>query len=151
MKYQSVIKTILTVLLILTAGFFSLFIKDKIDSRNPEYALPIVSVSADGTSVPIETTDFEWRLFFNGTIKKEKANIYDISVDPAILLGGEVLQIDYSLEPVSVTIKRTDSYNYNFYEIDNLDVPTERGGYLYELDINYKRGSETCYFYIVVD
>lgn len=151
MKYRVLLKTLLTVLMIAAAGFAALFIKDKIDSGNPEYALPIVTVNADGADVPVFTAGFDWRFLFSGSIKKDPPDVYEMPVSPAAMIGGEILSIDYSVKPDSVVMKRTDSYSYSFFETDNLNVPTERGGYLYELDIQYPRGTEICYFYIIVD
>ncbi len=151
MKYKSLLKTFLTILLLSAAVLTALFIKDKIDSRNPEYALPIVTVTADGAEVPVLTAGFEWKYLFNGTIKKDSPDVYEMSVTPAAMIGGEIIDIEYSVKPVCVSMRRTDSYSYNFFETDNLYVPMEHGGYLYELNIEYHRGSEICYFYIIVD
>lgn len=151
LKYRKIFTVLLAAVLIAAAGFAALYIKDKIDSRNPEYALPLVTVNAEGTDVPVTTAGFEWRFLFNGSIRREAPDIFETSFPPAELLGGEELEIEYSVKPLSVKVQRTDSYSYSFFETDSLTVPSGRGGYIYRLDIEYPRGSEICYFYIIVD
>ena len=53
-------KVILAVLCFILAGFVSFWIKELIDARNPGYAVPRVTVTADGKPVSAALSECSW-------------------------------------------------------------------------------------------
>ena len=66
-------------------------------------------------------------------------------------MGGEKLEIKYSQPTDLVRIYRTLPYTYDFIVAeDELVVPYEAGGYIYQVYAQFPRGYEVILFYIVV-
>lgn len=145
-------KILLALLLFSLAAAAGYFIKETIDARYPEYALPRITATADGEELVCVMDSCSWS-FLTGETYNYGANesIFELELTKNELIGGETLAISFSQQPLEVSVSRSERYSYDFSPCgDDLTVPYEAGGYLYEIWANYERGYELFYLYIVV-
>ena len=149
---RRILKLILVVAMIVLAGFAAVAVKDFMDRRNPYYAIPQISVTADSEPVAITVADFEWEFELGGSISRKGTAVTNLQIKPTNMSGGEQLKIDFSVDPESVEIMRTKPYTYDFSEIGESDlmVPYESGGYIYRISADFASGRATWYCYIIV-
>lgn len=145
-------KVILAVLCFILAGFVSFWIKELIDARNPSYAVPRVTVTADGRPVSAALSECSWSFLTQETYTVDySGNLFDMDIPRNDCMGGEKLEIQYSQPTDLIRIYRTLPYTYDFIVAeDELIVPYEAGGYIYQVYAQFPRGYEVILFYIVV-
>ena len=83
--------------LLILAGYISVFIKDTIDSRNPEVSLPIINVTTGYTYIPnVPRAGYEWSFRTKKLMAPYVSSIdipliaYDAMPDEPILIGFTV-------------------------------------------------------------
>lgn len=152
MRFDFLKKLIIGVLLIAISGFAAYYVKDYLDRQDPQYAIPQITVKADLQPVPAVVGGYDWQFAFGERVESLPDSIFDIVFEEIHLKGGEELSIDFSVDPVSYSIKRSDAYSYHFFEIpiEGVSVPFESGGYTYEVVASFEDGTALYYFYIVV-
>lgn len=146
-------KIIIAILCFAIAGYISYWIKEIIDTRYPEYALPTVKVTADGQPLEVSMSDCSWS-FLNGEtyVVQPPDNLYDVSLPHNAVLGGEQLEIQFSQKVQVLRIYRSEPYSYNFIMAEeDLVIPYDKGGYIYQVYAQFERGYEMIYFYVVVE
>ncbi len=149
---MNVKKLIIALLLLCAAGFTAFWVKDMLDRENPEYAIPKVTVTADGQEIPVTISGYKWNFTFGGVFKKISPSVYDIAQVSVSLKGGESLETLFSQDVKKLNISRSASYSYNFSPTENdMTVPYEKGAYLYDMYAVFDNGSMQCYFYIIVE
>ena len=150
---MNVKKIIASLVLLCVVGFIAYCVKDVIDRQYPDYARPKVTVTADGQDIPVTVAGYQWDFALGGTYHKEPPIVYDIKQTAVeTLRGGERLEITFSQPVRELTVNRSESYSYNFSPTeDDMIVPYESGGYLYELDAVFDNGWIKCYFYIIIN
>ncbi len=146
-------KLIAAIILLAVAGVSAFYIKDYIDSRNPIYAIAQIEVTADTKPVGYTLAGYEWK-FYNGKIAQmPTASWAELNMTSEPLLGGEQLTVTFTQPMQSSEIRRLDleRRQFGFTSItDNLIVPFESGGYLYEVRAQFRQGWVLYYFYITV-
>lgn len=145
-------RLIAAVILFCMAGVFSFLLKDFIDSENPEYAIAQIEVTADTTVVGHVLAGYEWS-FYNGRRDAMPTRAwFELEMTPYEMLGGEKINIEFTLPAQEVMINRLDNNKQDgFVPSDNdLYVPFDKGGYLYEVHARFRQGWVLYYFYIVV-
>lgn len=144
-------KILLGAVLIALAGFAAFCVKEAMDLRHPEYAVARLEVTADSEPVDVTIAGFNWSFFFSNKNARQMQDVALMSVPSTELLGGETLELKFSLAPESYEIKRSESYSYSFIDIGgDLTVPYSSGAYLYQVDAVFDRGTARYYFYIIV-
>ena len=149
MRIKKVLFALLAFVAAAAAGYF---IKESIDSRYPEYALPQITATADGEELVCVLDACSWTFLTGDTYNYGASqNIFELELAKNELMGGEALNISFSQQPEAVTVSRSERYSYEFRPCEGpLTVPYEEGGYLYEIWADYSRGYELFYLYIVV-
>ncbi len=161
MKERNWIKRALVgLILIALAAFLSYYLKDYIDRKNPDYAIPKLRVTADGQEVSVYISSYYWEFAFGDTTGRDEAvldggavtAIDDGLVPVTQLHGGEVLRYEFSETVNSKLIDRSESYStIIFNQADNERyVTSEPGAYFYKVMANYDRGWVQYYFRIDV-
>ncbi|MDO4566646.1 MAG: hypothetical protein Q4B42_04885 [Oscillospiraceae bacterium] len=149
---MSIKKTIIALLLLIAAGGLSFAVKELIDVNNPEYAVAKLTVTADSEEVPVIISAFDWSFSFGASASREAPDVSEINPAPALLLGGESLELSFSQPLLALEVLRSESYSYSFFDINgDLTVPYEKGAYLYRVNAAFERGEAQYYFYIVVE
>jgi len=144
-------KVLLAMVLFAAAGFIAFCVKDVVDYSNPEYAIPQVSVKADITEIPIVMGSYYWRFAFGSEIRKSEHELLSVEFMSTNLLGGEHLNITFSVEPKNVYVRRSAAYSYVFSTVETDSfIPYERGGYIYDVTATFDSGTMEFYFYVVV-
>ncbi len=144
-------KFLLSIILLFCAGIVAFFIKDLIDRNNPDHAVPQINVMADTNVVTTITSGYVWTFAFGEQKSKDSIGVVDLSIVPTELIGGELLDISFSRTPISYTVSRSGSYNYQFEVVKAPFVVTyEKGGYIYKVDAEFEQGTVEYYFYLLV-
>lgn len=146
-------KFIAAVMLLVLSGVAAFYLKDYIDSNNPQYAIPRLSVSVDTQEVSTQLAGCEWR-FRNGRRYYQEITLH-YYVEPTAIhaLGGEQIVVDLSIaNPEILNISRSDGpYSLNMIPTrGDLTVPFESGEYLYEVHAVYEQGFVIYYFRVRV-
>lgn len=146
-------KVLLAIVLLALAGLIAFGIKENIDSRYPQYAIPQLEVLADTQEVTPLLAGCDWS-FRNGRRYSQEVTLhYYVEPIATTLLGGEQLSIELSVaDPVALNISRSDApYSLNLEPVrGDLRVPFESGEYLYEVYATYEQGFVVYYFRIKV-
>lgn len=152
MKKMPVARIILVISMLIIAALAAVAVKDAIDRRNPQYAIPQITVTADAAPVAVLTAQYKWEFMLGGSAELDEGAIEELSIPETNLEGGELIVIDFSVKPESLRMERTSAYTYDFSDIDETDltVPYESGGYIYRISADFDYGSVVWYFYIVV-
>ena len=98
-------------------------------------------------------SDCSWS-FLNGEtyVVQPPDNLYDVSLPHNAVLGGEQLEIQFSQKVQVLRIYRSEPYSYNFIMAEeDLVIPYDKGGYIYQVYAQFERGYEMIYFYVVVE
>lgn len=143
-------KIIIALVLFAAAGAITFVLKDFIDRKNPDYAIPQIVVTADSSEVSTVVSGYSWRFVFGEPVVREETPVTELSVAATELLGGEKLSIKFSQPTTDYTVRRSGSFNYDFSPTDDMTAPYESGGYLYEVIATYESGTVQYYFYVVV-
>ncbi len=144
-------KLLISIILLAVAGFLAFFIKDYIDRQNPDYAVAGLTVTADINTVSAMKAGYDWTFAFGENVKKETPSVVDLSIAPTELIGGEMLELNFSINPISYTVFRSGSYNYQFEELSPpFEVTYDKGAYIYMVDAIFPQGQVEYYFYILV-
>ncbi|NLC78720.1 MAG: hypothetical protein GX683_03215 [Ruminococcaceae bacterium] len=143
-------KIIIALVLFAAAGALAFVLKDYIDRTNPDYAIPQISVTADSSEVATVVSGYSWQFAFGEPVVHEETPVTELSVVTTELLGGENLGIVFSQPTKSYTVRRSESFSYDFSPTEDMEVPFESGGYLYEVVATFESGTVQYYFYIVV-
>lgn len=144
-------KFLLGIVLLAAAAFIAFCVKETMDLSHPEYAVARLNVTADTQEIPVTIAAYDWSFFFKSKNVTAARDVVDITLPSVELLGGERLELDFSLQPESVEIKRSESYSYSFLDAaGDLTVPYSSGAYIYQVDAVFNRGTARYYFYIIV-
>ncbi|MBR3354255.1 MAG: hypothetical protein IKG47_02670 [Oscillospiraceae bacterium] len=146
-------KIIIGLLCFVLAGFIAFWIKELIDSRYPAYAIPEVHVTVDGVPIDCTMSECSWSFLTQDTYNVEfSGNLFDMDIPRNSVMGGEKLEISFSQPTDNMRVFRTKPYTYDFIVADDeMQIPFERGGYIYQVFAQFKRGYEVVFFYIVVE
>ncbi len=152
MRRDRIARIFLGLVLVALAGFFAFFVKDAIDRRNPQYAVPQLTVLADNRAVSSTIGGFSWRFAFGDLVEQQPGSVYDLYMEENHLQGGERINLSFSVQPSSCSLRQSDAYSYRFMDIplDEASVPYQSGGYTYEVLAEFPQGRVLYYFYIVV-
>jgi len=161
MRVISVVKrVILGAFLISLSVFVSLYLKEYMDRKNPDYAIPQLTVTADGQVLDLYLSNYYWRLNFGKEVEKLEPEIDGGAVrilDEGIvqkntLHGGEELKYEFSQQESIRYIDRSEAYStVSFLLADNERyAPSEPGVYYYRVSAEFERGRVEYYFRVDV-
>ena len=150
--WRTLKKLLLVLLMFAAAAASGYWIKEFVDARNPQYAVPEMEVTADGQALQGVLNACSWDFLTGETCSYlGRESLFELEMPRNELLGGEQLEFRFSQTPQELTISRSERYSYDFRPCgENLTVPYESGVYLYEITAQFARGYELFYLYIAV-
>lgn len=154
-------KILLGTLLIALSACVSVFIKETLDTQDPESALPIITVTYNDTNMQPESVyraGYTWSFFT--TVEAWQAPSLapeDLPLSPVEVAAGTPMTVTFTSKPSKVRIWRAQGlYSGEFLEI-SCDVPGEflapatPGLYLFRVKADWgSRGNIQYYFALSV-
>lgn len=151
-------RILLGIVLIAAAGFIAFYLKDYMDRKNPDYAIPKLHVTADGQELDVYISSYYWRFAFGHEaqliepeIDGGAVRILDEGVvQPNILHGGEELSYNFTQKEKARFIDRSEAYStVDFHLADDETTVTHKpGAYYYKVTAEFERGRVLYYFRI---
>lgn len=145
------VKIILAVALIMLAATFSVVVKERIDSTDPDNTLPLIDVSVGYTKLVVPRAHYEWNYLtckkYGPALSPENA---DLALSVLDVTPGTPLVITMS-DPnyIRMKVSRADGsiYSQDYYEIAGSEIltPSSPGIYVYKIEVGYEKGSLLYY------
>ncbi len=159
MKLRTVIirKFLLGAFLIAVCAGMTFIIKESLDTRDPETALPIITITYNDAVFPqqnIYRAGYTWS--FITTVEKWQAPSLlpeDLPIVPENVLADMPVEITFSQTPQTLQIYRaTGRYSTDFLEISTeadgeFYTPTTQGEYLYKVVAGWGSRGEIQYYF----
>lgn len=139
------------VMLVLSA-YVTIFIKNYVDSMNPEKSLPIINVSVGYNQPAVVRAGYTWKF---GTGIAPTLSPYISAEDAPLMVTdcspGEVIVVNFSATPELVTLYETKGLaNNDFKQMYTLVTPEEEGVYVYRINAEFEKGDIMYYFAVEV-
>ena len=145
----------LAFVLLMLAGYMSVFIKDTIDSRNPDVSLPIISVTAGYSHIPsAPRAGYEWNYRTHSVMAPYVSSIdipliaYEAMIDLPIL-------VEFSAPYYSRVLYESEGMLINGRVVAYVDfeekryssnTPNKEGIYVYKVVAQFDQGTLMHYF-----
>ncbi len=141
--------------ILLLAGAVSYVIRDVLAMQNPESALPVIEVEYNGRPLPQQhylMDSYSWRFLFTTVEWNEPDRNTVESLEPAPVIPGAPLEIDFSFPCNSMQISRSYGDLNEFVPVTgNLQTPFSGGTYTYRIEAEWgTRGSVLYYIKVRV-
>lgn len=155
---QVIQKIIAGVVLIAIAAVVTMFIKESLDTQDPESSLPIIQVQYNGMPMTdVYRAGYEWSFFTTVERRTPELLLEDIPLVAVDVLPQAPLQITFSKEPSELKVMRaTGRYSTDFMEITDMEngtlkTPAAPGIYVYRVSAHWTtRGYIQYYFALQV-
>ncbi len=150
-------KIFVATILILLSAVLTIFIKEALDTRDPESALPIITITQDGIPLleqNVYRAGYDWSFFT--TVERWQAPSLvpeDLPIIPQEILPGAKFEISFSSTPTEIAIWRaTGRYSTDFSVIEtqnegNFIAPLTTGEYLYRVEASWGTRGSIQYFF----
>lgn len=159
-KWLLVRKLLIGAVLIGLAAAVSLFIKENLDVKSPEDALPDITVSVNGLPIAPEMVlraGYEWN-FWTTTEKNTPAYTSEEllrMVYPVDMPLRSVIDLSFSIKVKDLKISRADDAEYRYFiELagageGQVIAPAQAGQYLYKIEAGFGRRGSVIYYLMV--
>ena len=153
MQYKRKIKRyFIAFLMLILSAFGTIFIKNYVDSKNPEKALPVLSVSVGYVQPAVQRAGYTWK--FGPGIAPSLSPYVSAEDVPLLVMDcypGHEIVINFSMQPELVTVYQTEGLaNNNFKQLYSLVTPMEEGIYVYKIAAEFEKGDILYYFAVQV-
>lgn len=162
-KIQVIRKLLIGAAALAVAICITIFIRENMDVNDPERALPSITITMNGTTAMapemIFRAGYEWNFLTTTAKSTPPYSSQDLQAltPPVEMLARTYMDIDFSLEPRSLTISRSDEENFEAF-LDLVDAsegpiiaPATPGVYMYRIQADFGwRGSIVYFFRIRV-
>ena len=146
----------IALIMLVAAGFVTVFIKDSIDARNPEISLPIINVTTGYTSIPNSPrAGYEWN-FGSKTVRSPFVSSIDVPLVAYEALPDVPILIGFTTPHTNLTLYESPGVMYDgrvmaaddsFVERRfGMNTPTKEGIYVYKVVAQFERGTIVHYF-----
>ena len=163
-------KVIIGAVLIALSAAVTLTLKEWLDTQNPEYALPILTVSCNGTPLSSESNNgstpgnepksllragYEWNFFTTIERRTPPVTAEDLPLQPTTISASVPISLTFSKEPSSVQVWRAEGrHGQDFLELTNVDpcnfsAPSSVGTYIYRVRAEWTGRGYIQYFFCV--
>ncbi len=153
-------KLLLGTVLVALAAAISLFIKENLDVKSPEDALPDITVSVNGLPIAPERVlraGYEWNFW---TTTEKNTPVYTPEelvrmVYPVDMPLRSVLDLTFSIKVKDLKISRADDAEFRYFielagTTDNqIIAPAQAGQYLYKIEAGFGRRGSVIYYLMV--
>ncbi len=140
---------------LILAATLSYVIRDLLASQNPESALPVIEIEYNGLPLPQQhylMDSYSWRFLFS-TVEWTEPNRDAVNtLEPAPVVPGTPLNIDFSFPCNSMVISRSYGSRNEFEPVSgDLQTPFSGGTYTYRIEAEWgARGSVLYYIKVRV-
>lgn len=139
---------LLAVVMLVVAGYISVFIKDTLDSKNPEVSLPIISVTTGYTNIPnVPRAGYEWK-FTTKTVKSPYVSSMEVPLTVYEAMPDMPILINFSMPCQQITLYESTSESpEEFVEKRyGMNTPLQDGVYTYKVVAKFDKGTIVHYF-----
>lgn len=155
---QFIRKILLGAVLIALSAVATMFIKESLDTQDPESSLPLMAVEYNGMPITdVYRAGYEWSFFTTVERRTPQLSESDIPLVPVDVTPSAPLRIKFSKEPSTLKITRASGrYSTDFLELTDVrdgafKTPTVPGVYVYKVYAEWKaRGYIQYYFALQV-
>ena len=147
-QYKRKIKRyVIAAILLVFATYGTIFIKNTVDSINPERSLPLINVSAGYTQPYVVRAGYTWS-FGHKTVRSPYVSASDTPLTAVETCApGENIVINFSAPYEYINVEVTKGLaNDDFEKVYNLVTPEEEGIYVYKIDAKFEKGDILYYF-----
>lgn len=154
-------KLLLGAVLMTVAIIITVLIRENMDVKDPEQALPTITITVNGdmnlNDKMVFRAGYEWN-FFTTVAKNTPAYTSNTLLEqlyPVDLAPNSVLDINFSLPPKTLRIQRaSDDSLENFVELADVSdgqiiCPSTPGLYLYQVEAGFGWRGSVRYFFLV--
>ncbi|MEG2286481.1 MAG: hypothetical protein RSC00_01115 [Ruthenibacterium sp.] len=150
-------KVLLGIVLVLLAAGITVFIKESLDTQDPESALPLITVrynDGEMSAQNIYRAGYQWSFFT--TVEDWQAPDLapeDLPITPVEIQPGTPLEMSFSSTPSSLRIWRAAGrYSSDFLELScpisgEFSAPANPGIYLYRAVASWGHRGEIQYYF----
>lgn len=148
-------KLIIGLFLVVAATGITVFIKETLDTKDPESALPIISIVYEGAEMQgVYRAGYTWSFFT--TIEDRQAPSLapeDLPLTPTPVLPGRTMEIKFSNTPSELRVWRaTGRYSSDYVELTSdtpsvITTPSAPGVYVYRLKADWGARGTIQYFF----
>lgn len=154
-------KILLGTVLVILAAIAALFIKENLDVKDPESALPDLTVTVNNmtlSSSMVFRAGYEWN--FWATVERHTpayapsditSHVYPVDIAPR-----SVMQLSFSLRCKNMKVSRaSDAPEYSHYiQLENVDpasiiMPASPGRYMYKVEADFGWRGSVLYYIMV--
>lgn len=153
-------KVLIGAVLIAISAALTMALKETLDTQNPENALPILTVSCNGTPVSAESecllrAGYEWSFFTTIERRTPPVTAEDLPLKSTAVSAGVPISLDFSKEPSSVQVWRAEGrHGQDFLELSsgdpcNFSAPSTEGTYVYRIRAEWAGRGYIQYFFCI--
>lgn len=142
----------LALLMLVLSAYTTIFIKNYVDSKNPEKNLPLINVSVGYVQPAVQRAGYTWK-FGPGIapILSPYVSAEDVPMLVMDCYPGHEIVINFSTAPELVTVYQTQGLaNNDFKQLYTLVTPQEEGIYVYKVEAEFEKGDILYYFAVEV-
>jgi len=141
---------VLALIMLVLAAYATVFIKDTVESMNPEKSLPIISVSVGYNPPYVVRAGYTWS-FGSKTVRSPYVSATDTPMMITDCSPGENIVINFSAPFEFISLYQTNGLaNEVFKPIYAWNTPTEEGIYVYKIEAYFDKGDISYYFAVQV-
>ena len=139
----------------------TIFIRENMDVQDPEQALPVMTVTMNGSAaIPpdmVFRAGYEWNFLTTTAKDTPPYSTQDLQqhTPPVDMFARTYMDIDFSIQPKSLVISRASEENYDLF-MDLVDVedgpliaPATPGVYMYRIQADFGWRGSAIYFFRV--
>ena len=141
---------VLALVMLVLSAYATIFIKDTVESMNPENYLPEMSVTVGYNPPYVARAGYTWR-FGSKTVRSPYVSATDTPLMVTDCSPGENIVINISAPFEFVSLYETVGLaNEDFKPIYVWNTPNEEGIYVYKIEAYFEKGDISYYFAVQV-
>ena len=141
---------VLALIMLVLAAYATVFIKDTVESMNPERSLPIITVSVGYNPPYVVRAGYTWS-FGSKTVRSPYVPATDTPLMVTDCSPGENIDINFSAPFEFISLYQTTGLaNEDFKPIYAWNTPKEEGIYVYKIEAYFGKGDISYYFAVQV-
>lgn len=163
-------KVIVGAVLIALSAAVTMALKEALDTQNPESALPILTVTCNGTPLNTGTNNsaligtepqsllragYEWSFFTTIERRTPPVTAEDLPLQPTTISAGVPISLTFTKEPSRVQVWRAEGlHGQDFLELSSADpcnfsAPSTAGTYIYRVRAEWTGRGYIQYFFCI--
>ncbi|MBQ9845177.1 MAG: hypothetical protein IJO54_03745 [Oscillospiraceae bacterium] len=141
--------------LLILSGYLSVFIKDTIDSRNPDVSLPAISVTTGYSPIPsVPRAGYEWN-YRTKSVMSPYVSSFDVPLIAYDALLDTPIIVEFSVPHKQITLYESKGVLINGRVVSSEEfeekrysnnTPNEKGIYVYKVVAQFEQGTIVHYF-----